>query len=394
MEKKIKDYINDIREELKDLNEYVYKNPELGLQEYKSSKAHKDILSKYGFSLEENFLGFETAFKATYKGEKAGPTIAFLVEYDALPNIGHGCGHNLLGATSTGAGIILRKLVDEIGGSVYVLGSPAEESFGVKVDMANQGVFDDVDVAMISHPSSKHELSGTTSELVPLRFTFKGRSAHAAGSPEKGINALDGCIMLFNSVNALREHILDSSRIHGIIKEGGKAANIVPDLAIADFYLRTPVLGYMKELKEKVINCAKASALATGAELEISVYEKIYKGLVTNETLSKVYGKHLKKIGVENILEGEVSHGSSDMGDVSQVCPSIHPSFAIVENQKEIVGHTVEFGEATLTDAGYRGMEEAMYALVATAIEVIEDKDLLNKIKEEFELTLKNTEEI
>lgn len=394
MEKKIKGYINDIREELKDLNEYVYKNPELGLQEYKSSKAHKDILSKYGFSLEENFLGFETAFKATYKGEKAGPTIAFLVEYDALPNIGHGCGHNLLGATSTGAGIILRKLVDEIGGSVYVLGSPAEESFGVKVDMANQGVFDDVDVAMISHPSSKHELSGTTSELVPLRFTFKGRSAHAAGSPEKGINALDGCIMLFNSVNALREHILDSSRIHGIIKEGGKAANIVPDLAIADFYLRTPVLGYMKELKEKVINCAKASALATGAELEISVYEKIYKGLVTNETLSKVYGKHLKKIGVENILEGEVSHGSSDMGDVSQVCPSIHPSFAIVENQKEIVGHTVEFGEATLTDAGYRGMEEAMYALVATAIEVIEDKDLLNKIKEEFELTLKNTEEI
>lgn len=387
---KIKSYINEIKDELKNLNEYIYENPEIGLQEYKSSKAHKDILKKYGFSIEENFLGFETAFKAIYKGKKPGPTIAYLVEYDALPNIGHGCGHNLLGATTTGAGIILRNLVDEIGGNVYVLGAPAEESFGVKVDMSNNGVFNDVDIAMISHPNSKHQLSGTTSELVPLRFTFKGKSAHAAGSPEKGINALDACIMLFNSINALREHILDSSRIHGVITNGGTAANIVPDLAIADFYLRTPVLGYMGELKEKVINCGKAAALATGAELEISIYEKIYKGMITNEILSNVYSKHLKNIGVENILEGEISHGSSDMGDVSQVCPSIHPSFAILESHKDIASHTVEFGKATLTDIAYKGMEESIYALVATAVDVIINEDILNKIKEEFNLTFKN----
>ncbi|HZK33653.1 MAG TPA: M20 family metallopeptidase [Tissierellaceae bacterium] len=383
----IKAYIDDLKDELKQLSEYIYKNPEIGLEEYKSSKAHMDILKKYGFAIKENFLGFETAFKATYKGEKPGPTIAYLAEYDALPDIGHGCGHNLLGATSTGAGIILRKLIDEIGGTVYVLGSPAEESSGVKVDMANQGVFDNVDIAMISHPGSKHRLSGTTSELVPLRFTFKGKSAHAASSPEKGINALDGCIMLFNSVNALREHIKDSSRIHGVIKEGGKAANIVPELAIADFYIRTPVLGYMEELKEKVINCGKASALATGCELEISVYEKIYKGLVTNETLSKVYGKYLEEIGVEDIFEGKVGYGSSDMGDVSQVCPAIHPSFSIVEKGKEVAGHTVEFGQATFSDLGYKGMEQAIYALVGTAVEIIEDEELLVKIKDEFKLT-------
>lgn len=360
------------------------------MQEYKSSKAHKDILKKYGFSIEKKFLGFETAFKAVYKGEKPGPTIAYLVEYDALPGIGHGCGHNLLGAVSTGAGIVLRQIVDEIGGSVYVLGSPAEENFGVKVDMANRGVFDDVDIAMIAHPGEKHKLSGTTSELIPLRFTFKGKSSHAAASPEKGVNALDACIMLFNSVNALREHIRDSARIHGVITEGGKAANIVPDLGVADFYLRTPVLGYMEELKKKVTNCAKAAALATGCELEISVYEKIYKGLVTNETLSKIYEKHLETKGVENILEGEVGHGSSDMGDVSQVCPSIHPSFAIVNKDEGITGHTVEFGEATLTEAGYQGMEDAVYALVATAVETMEDENLLNEIKKEFENTFKD----
>ena len=389
MERKTKEYIDELKDELKVLNEYIYENTELGLKEYKSSRAHINILKKHGFSVEENLLGFETAFKATYKGEKPGPTIAYLVEYDALPAIGHGCGHNLLGTTATGAGIILRRLIDEIGGNVYVLGSPAEETFGVKVDMANKGIFEDVDIAMTAHPSSKHQLSGTSSELVPLRFTFKGMSAHAAGSPEKGINALDACIMLFNSVNALREHILDSSRIHGVITHGGVAANIVPDLAIADFYIRTPVLGYMEELREKVTNCAKAAALATGAELEISVYEKIYKGMVTNKTLSALYEKHLKNLGIENIYPGEIGYGSSDMGDVSQVCPSIHPYFPIAEGNSNIVGHTIEFGEATLTEVAYKGMGDAIYTLVQTAVEIIQDNKILNKIKEEFNSTFK-----
>lgn len=389
MDNNIKLYFNEIKNELVELSEYIFYNPEIGLEEFKSSKAHIEILIKHGFTVEENFLGFETAFKAVYKGDKPGPTIGYLVEYDALPGIGHGCGHNILGSTTTGAGIILRKLIDEIGGSVYVLGSPAEENFGVKVDMANSGVFDDIDVAMLAHPYSKHQLSGTTAEIVPLRFTFKGKTSHAAGSPEKGINALDGCISLFNMVNALREHILDSSRIHGVITKGGKAANIVPDLAIADFYVRTPVLGYMDELKEKVINCGKAAALGTGTELEVSIYEAIYKGLVTNETMSKVYEKHLKDTGVKSITPGEVNHGSTDMGDVSQVCPTISTSFAIVEDGEELTGHTVEFGESTLTDIAYKGMEDAIYALVSTAIDIIKDEDLLHNIKEEFNTKFK-----
>ena len=390
MNNNIKGLFNEIKDELIGLSEFVYKNPEIGLKEYKSSKAHVELLKKYGFNVEENFLGFETAFKAIYVGEKPGPAIAYLAEYDALPSIGHGCGHNILGATSTGSGIILRKLIDEIGGKVIVLGSPAEENFGVKVDMANMGVFEDIDVAMLSHPYSKHQLSGTTAEIVPLRFTFRGRTSHAAGSPEKGINALDGCLTLFNLVNALREHVKDSSRIHGVITEGGKAANIVPDLAIADFYVRTPVVGYMKELEAKVRNCAVAAALGTGTELEITNYESTYKGLVTNETMSKVYEKYLKEAGVENITAGEVNHGSTDMGDVSQVCPTISTSFAIVAEGEELTGHTVEFGQATLTEVAYKGMEDAIYALVATAIDIIEDGELLSNIKEEFKTKFQN----
>lgn len=390
MDNKIKTHIDEIKEELIELSKYVFDNPEIGLEEFKSSKAHVDFLEKHGFTVETNYLGFETAFKAVYNSMKPGPTIAYLAEYDALPGIGHGCGHNILGATSSGAGVVLRNLIDEIGGRVLVLGSPAEENFGVKVDMANMGVFDDIDIAMLSHPSSNHQLSGTTSELVPLRFTFRGKTSHAAGSPEKGINALDACIQLFNSVNAMREHILDSSRIHGVITEGGKAANIVPDLAIADFYIRTTVLGYMDELKEKVINCAKAAALATGATLDISVYEKIYKGTVTNETLSKVYEKNLRVIGVEDIQEGEVGYGSSDMGDVSQVCPTISPYFPIVSKGQKVTAHTVEFRDATLTEEAYKGMEESIYSLVATAVDVITDKDLLRSINSEFNNTFKN----
>ncbi len=390
MDEKIKQYMSEIKDELIELNEYVYNNPEIGLKEYKTSKAHMNLLKKYDFHIEENFLGFETAFKASYIGDKPGPTIGYLVEYDALPGIGHGCGHNILGVTTTGAGIVLRKLIDEIGGRVYVLGSPAEENFGVKVNMANEGVFEDIDVAMLSHPGSNHKLSGVTSEMIPLRFTFKGQTSHAAGSPEKGINALDGCLALFNMVNALREHIPDSSRIHGVITEGGKAANIVPDLAIADFYIRTTQLGYMKELKEKVINCAKGAALGTGTELDISIYEAIYKGLVTNKSLSNLYKANLKDLGIKNILDGETNYGSTDMGDVSQVCPTISTSFPIVEDGESIIGHTIEFRDATLTDAAYKGMEESMYALIATGLDIIKDEKLLKKIKDEFKETFKN----
>ena len=374
---------DEIFKDLKNLNEYIYANPEIGRKEFKACKAHKDILKKYGFKITDNYIGIETAYLAEYNSGKEGAKIAYLAEYDALPEVGHGCGHNILGTTSIGAGILLKDFVDEFGGTVFVYGTPAEENFGAKVDMAEAGCFDDIDVAMLSHPTGKsHEKSGTSQAMEALQFTFKGKTAHAAGDPYNGINALDGVIQFFNSVNALRQQTKDSARIHGIISKGGEAANIIPDLAVANFYVREATTKEMLKLSERVKNCAKGAALATGTTLEIENYEYTFKHLVTNETLSDAYVKNLNIQGIENVPMSEPA-GSSDCGDVSHKCPTIHTYFPI--SKCELVGHSTDFAKASISQEAYKGMKEAIFALTLTGKDVLSNKELLKKIKDEFE---------
>lgn len=381
---------DEIFKDLKELNEYIYKNPELGRKEFKACEAHKNILKKYGFKMTDNYIGIETAYLAEYSSEKDGPKIAYLAEYDALPEIGHGCGHNALGTASVGAGILLKDFVDEFGGTVYVYGTPAEETLGAKVDMAEAGCFDNIDAAMLSHPTGKsHERSGTSQAMEALQFTFKGKTAHAAGDPYNGINALDGVIQFFNSVNALRQQTKESARIHGIISNGGEAANIIPDLAVANFYVREATTKEMVKLSERVKNCAKGAALATGTELKIENYEYTFKHLVTNETLSDVYVKNLKLQGIEDIPVSKPS-GSSDCGDVSHHCPTIHSYFPI--SKCELTGHSIEFAKASISEEAYKGMKEAVLALAMTGKDILSDKELLKKIKDEFEKVKKELE--
>lgn len=381
---------DEIFKDLKELNEYIYKNPELGRKEFKACEAHKNILKKYGFKVTDNYIGIETAYLAEYSSEKDGPKIAYLAEYDALPEIGHGCGHNALGTASVGAGILLKDFVDEFGGTVYVYGTPAEETLGAKVDMAEAGCFDNIDAAMLSHPTGKsHERSGTSQAMEALQFTFKGKTAHAAGDPYNGINALDGVIQFFNSVNALRQQTKESARIHGIISNGGEAANIIPDLAVANFYVREATTKEMVKLSERVKNCAKGAALATGTELKIENYEYTFKHLVTNETLSDVYVKNLKLQGIEDIPVSKPS-GSSDCGDVSHHCPTIHSYFPI--SKCELTGHSIEFAKASISEEAYKGMKEAVLALAMTGKDILLDKELLKKIKDEFEKIKKELE--
>ncbi|WP_427041277.1 M20 family metallopeptidase [Fusobacterium sp. SB021] len=381
---------DEIFKDLKELNEYIYKNPELGRKEFKACEAHKNILKKYGFKVTDNYIGIETAYLAEYSSEKDGPKIAYLAEYDALPEIGHGCGHNALGTASVGAGILLKDFVDEFGGTVYVYGTPAEETLGAKVDMAEAGCFDNIDAAMLSHPTGKsHERSGTSQAMEALQFTFKGKTAHAAGDPYNGINALDGVIQFFNSVNALRQQTKESARIHGIISNGGEAANIIPDLAVANFYVREATTKEMVKLSERVKNCAKGAALATGTELKIENYEYTFKHLVTNETLSDVYVKNLKLQGIEDIPVSKPS-GSSDCGDVSHHCPTIHSYFPI--SKCELTGHSIEFAKASISEEAYKGMKEAVLALAMTGKDILSDKELLKKIKDEFEKVKKELE--
>ena len=379
---KLENKFSEIFEDLKELNEYIYKNPELGRKEFKACEAHKNLLKKYGFEVEENYIGIPTAYLAKYSSGKKGIKIGYLAEYDALPEIGHGCGHNILGTTSIGAGILLKEYIDEFGGEVLIFGTPAEETFGAKVDMAEAGCFDDIDVAMISHPTGKnHEKSGTSQAMEALQFTFRGKTAHAAGDPYNGINALDGVIQFFNSVNALRQQTKTSARIHGIISNGGEAANIIPDLAVSNFYIREATTKEMLKLSERVKNCAKGAALATGTSLEIENYEYTFKHLVTNEKLSSIYTKNLELQGIKDIPISDPT-GSSDCGDVSHHCPTIHTYFPI--SKCELTGHSLEFAKATITEEAYKGMKEAIFALVMTGKDILSDPNLLKEIKDEF----------
>lgn len=370
---------------LKNLNQYLYENPELGNCEYKAAEAHKNLLSLLGFDITDSYCGIETAYLASYASSNSdvGAKIAYLTEYDALPGIGHGCGHNILGTAGIAAAALLKNFVDSFGGKVLVIGCPAEETNGAKVDMSKMGVFDNLDAAIIVHPTGEyHFRSGTSQAMEALQFTFKGKTSHAAGAPFDGINALDGVLNLFSGINALRQQTHPSARIHGIISEGGRAANIIPDLAIANFYVRAPKSSQLKELVEKVKNCAKGAALASGTELEISNYEYGFADLITNKTLSSIYENNLNLLGVTEIKTKE-GMGSTDAGNVSYCCPTIHPSFPI--SKEKLIGHSVEFAQASVSDTAYEGMREAVLAMALTGIQLLTQEDTLQKIKEEFQ---------
>ena len=295
--------VSALETDLRELSDYIFANPELGHQEFKSSKAHIALLEKHGFTVEAPYAGFDTAFRATFDSGQPGPIIAYLSEYDALPSIGHGCGHNMLGTVDTGAGIALSKVINQTGGRVVVLGTPAEETTGTKVDMTNIGVFDDVDVAMCTHPSDENTMSGTSMAIHPIAFEFFGKPAHAAEAPEEGINALDAMLNLFNNINSLRQEMRSSARVHGIITHGGDAANVIPEYTRAEFYVRALDTPYMEVLSEKIINCAKAAALASGCTMKHTNFENIYKDMITNETLSAVYNENAGDLGIEMVPE-------------------------------------------------------------------------------------------
>lgn len=386
MKNEIMSEIEKIKESLWDINDYIYCNPELGDQEFKAVKKLTSFLEKHSFNIEIGVANRETSFKAEFDSGKEGPTIAYMCEYDALPGIGHGCGHNMIGTMGAGAGVALSKVINKIGGKVVVFGTCAEETNGAKVDMAEQGLFNNVDVAMMLHPNNVTCESGTSLAMEAIEFDFFGQTSHAAASPEKGINALDAVILTFNGINALRQHVTSDVRMHGIISEGGVAANIVPDKAVAKFYVRAAKKKYLKEVVEKVKNIARGAALMTGARLEISNYESSFDDMNTNKNLSKIFNKNLEGLGVE-VKEAEKVSGSLDMGNVSYVVPSIHPMIGI--GNVNLVGHTVEMAEATITNEAHEAIIKGVTALAFTGYDVISDKNLLSEIKKEFEETVK-----
>ena len=374
--------------DLKKLALDIHANPELGRQEYKAAKWQAELMTKYGFEVEEEYLGIPTAYKAVYKSGKPGLKIAMLAEYDALPEIGHACGHNLIAMIGTGSGIAIKHVVDELGGEVHVIGTPAEETEGAKATMARMGAFKEYDVAMMAHPFEEAGSSMNTSAMYARKFEFFGRTSHAAGAPEEGINALDAMINFFNLINALRQQTKDDARIHGIITHGGSAANVIPEYTSSLFYIRAHKVAYVEELFKKISACAEGAAVGTGCTVKISKVEEDFKDLCTNMYLNELscqmvekFGEKLERFGLMTI------GGSSDAGDVSYECPTVQLAAGMGprEDGKSYAPHTIEFTEMTCTEQAMNHCLSYAKGFAMTAAQLLSNPAHMEAIRAEFD---------
>jgi amidohydrolase len=377
---KAKDAVELQRQQLIQLSLNIHDNPELGFEEKRASAWLAGYLEDSGFHVERGIAGLATAFRATYG--RGSPRIALLAEYDALPQIGHGCGHNIIAVSAVGAGVAGKSIIDQSGGSVVVMGTPGEEVFGGKIDMAKAGAFREIDVAMIVHPDSVNMVTIEALACSSLEVEFFGQPAHAAAQPYKGINALEAMILAFTSINSLRQHIRGEARVHGIITDGGEAANIVPAHSAAAFLIRAPDNDYLDELKDKVLNCFTGASIASGARLEYRWRDKTYAPMKNNATLARLFGRNLESLGrTVEAFDPRFGFGSTDMGNVSQLVPSIHPTIAIAA--PEVLIHTQEFAAAAASEAGHEGLMDAAKAMAMTVVDILEP-GVLDKIKQDF----------
>ena len=351
---------------LRGIARQLHADPESGLCEYRSSALLSAVLEEQGFAVQRGIAGMVTAFRAV-RGDE-GPAIALLAEMDALPELGHACGHNIIGAASVGAALALRHTLPSGAARIVVMGTPAEELGIGKVDLIEQGWFNDIDFAMMVHPSARRKITKYYLGLAKVRFTFSGKSAHAAAYPEEGVNALDGVIQTFNAINALRQQLRQDVRVHGIITDGGVAPNIIPARASCHFYVRAEDLSMLYEVKRRVIACAEGAALATGCSLTVEREKRVMAPFRVNAAFAGLYAAQLGYLGLaESDSPSDRNRGSSDIGNVSQVVPTIHPHVPIGSG---IHIHTPEFAAAAGSERGGEAVLEGARALALTAIDL------------------------
>jgi len=343
------------------------------------------LLEGNGFRVERGAGGIETAFVAKAARSGSGPRVAFLAEYDALPGMGHACGHNLIAAASAGAAIGAGAAYETIPGEVLCIGTPAEEGGAGKVLLARAKIFDGLDAAMMAHPTNQNIIFKKALGVVTLTLRYLGKSAHAAASPEKGINALDAMILFFSGINAMRQQFPRYVRVHGIITHGGEAPNIIPDRTEASVLVRALREKVLERMIEKVEDIAKSAALATGCKLELNVLRDLaYAPFHPNHALGNAFRANLESLGIVVSEAPEDEHmGSSDVGNVGRIVPTIHPEFAI--STQAVFNHTPEFAVAAGTDEAIDASLKTAKAMALTAISIFEHRELLENIRAEFE---------
>ncbi|OGO45240.1 MAG: hypothetical protein A2Z05_06300, partial [Chloroflexi bacterium RBG_16_60_22] len=372
--------IDACHRELGELSRKIHDNPEVAFREQQAAEVLTAYLEKNGFRVVRGICRLPTAFRAKYG--RGRPVVAFLAEYDALPKLGHACGHNLIATSAVAAGVASKKVADGCGGSVMVFGTPGEELYGGKAIMVERGAFRGVDMAMIAHPGGGNRVVMNTLACETLEVEFRGRAAHAAAQPEAGINALEAMVQSYNAINSLRQHIRDNSRISGIITDGGEAANIVPAHTAATFIVRAAEDAYLEELKEKVINCFAGAAAATGAKLEYRWGEH-YAAMRNNLTMAGLFRLNMRSLGRSIPLGDEtLMNFSTDVGNVSRLVPTIQPLVAIAPGGVMI--HSPRFERAAATEKALDIMLDAARAMAMTAADILGNKETAAKVSEEF----------
>ncbi len=363
---------------------FLHQHPELAYEERESVRHLTSLLKAHDFEVIEGVGGMPTAFVASAGVDRPSATIALLAEYDALPSLGHACGHNLIATSSIGAALALQPSLSALGGRVLVVGCPAEEKGGGKIALVKAGLFANVSASLLVHPSNRTEIFKDALAMRALRVEFFGKASHAAAAPHHGINALDAVVLSFTNLNALRQQLREDVRIHGIITDGGQAPNIIPDYAAARFCIRALDLEYLHDLQHRVIACFEAAAQATGATVTIHEEGEEYHPMKCNRALGALFQANLEALGerVEQTPEDQ-DLGSTDVGNVSQVVPTIHPTIALTD-QPEVVCHSTAFAEAAGGKAGDRALLVAAKALAMTAVDLFSCPEALQAIQQEF----------
>ena len=363
-------HVDAQRDQLIGLSRRIHDAPELKFDEHRAATWLVEYLTSQGLTVERGVYGLPTAFVA--RVGSGTPRVAILCEYDALPGIGHACGHNIIAAAGAGAGVALAAGIADIGGSVVILGTPGEEGGGGKIIMARQGAFDGIDAAMMVHPASADLVGMHVLAVSQIEVEYVGRAAHASAFPHRGVNALDALVTAYSAIAQLRQHIRATERIHGIITDGGQAPNIVPERAAGLFYVRASTESHLQRLKERVIACFQAGATASGAQLNLRTVGEDYADMFTNTPLADAYAANLSQIGRDVMRLTDVPAaiaGSTDMGNVSKLVPSIHPMIAA--SPPGVALHSTEFARWAGSEHGDRAVADGAKGLAMTALDVL-----------------------
>jgi amidohydrolase len=368
---------NEVEGELKEISRWMYENPEIRYQEYESSRRLSEFLRGHGFEVSYPAYGLETAFEANAGSE--GPRVVICCEYDALPEIGHACGHNIIATAALGAGAATSQLADELGIRLTVLGTPAEEGGGGKVELINAGAFTDAAASMMIHPHPTDKLDPSFQAREMFTVEYLGKESHAAFAPQVGINALDAFVQAYVNVSTLRQSLYGSDVVHVVIEHGGDASNIIAKYTRSRWGIRAANKERLQQLIPKVMSCFEAAATATGCRLEVKSEEHPYDNMVNNPLMTSLFAANSLELGRPMPTEEELGAegGSSDMGNVSQFVPSIHPMLAI--DAGGAVNHQAEFAASTINPSGEQAIRDGALAMAYTIVDMAE-QDLWERL--------------